>query len=112
MSNPEVIEADVTIQQHPNDEGDDEVLEMKDLAPTVKIWNESEKSDKVNRRQSLLERMRSSKSKSNESSSEEEEKSLADEEDDIKPLPEELKRKRKKAAEIMKRPSFQKQTSR
>ena len=112
MSNPEVIEADVTIQQHPNDEGDDEVLEMKDLAPTVKIWNESEKSDKINRRQSLLERMRSSKSKSNESSSEEEEKSVADEEDDIKPLPEELKRKRKKAAEIMKRPSFQKQTSR
>ena len=112
MSNPEVIEADVTIQQHPNDEGDDEVLEMKDLAPTVKIWNESEKSDKINRRQSLLERMRSSKSKSNESSSEEEEKSVADEEDDIKPLPDELKRKRKKAAEIMKRPSFQKQTSR
>ena len=112
MSNPEVIEADVTVEEHPNDEGDDQVLEMKEMAPSVKIWNESEKSDKINRRQSLLERMRSSKSKSNDSTSEEEEKSVADEEDDIKPLPEELKRKRKKAAEIMKRPSFQKQTSR
>ena len=80
------------------------------MAATSKTWHESEKTEKVNRRQSLLERMRSSKSKSNESTSEEEEE--PDEEDDIKPLPEDAKRKRKKAAEVMKRPSFQKQTSR
>ena len=101
--------ANVTIE-NPNDEEGDDVMEMKNMAATSKTWNESEKTEKVNRRQSLLERMRSSKSKSNESTSEEEEE--PDEEDDIKPLPEDAKRKRKKAAEVMKRPSFQKQTSR
>ena len=109
MSKPEAIEANVTIE-NPNDEEGDDVMEMKNMAATSKTWNESEKTEKVNRRQSLLERMRSSKSKSNESTSEEEEE--PDEEDDIKPLPEDAKRKRKKAAEVMKRPSFQKQTSR
>ena len=44
--------------------------------------------------------------------SSEEEDEEPDEEDVIKPLPEDAKRKRKKAAEVMKRPSFQKQTSR
>ena len=48
----------------------------------------------------------------NEQSSSEEEEEEPDEEDVIKPLPEDAKRKRKKAAEVMKRPSFQKQTSR
>ena len=110
MSKPEAIEANVTIENPEEEEGDD-VMEMKNMPTTSKTWNESEKSEKVNRRQSLLERMRSSKSKSNESTSEEEPEE-PDEEDDIKPLPEDAKRKRKKAAEVMKRPSFQKQTSR
>ena len=71
MSNPEAIETKVTIENPDIGEEADDVMEMKAISgsglvqpPTIKTWDESEKSDKVSRRQSLLERMRSSKSKS------------------------------------------------
>ncbi len=102
--NPEAIEAEVTIRNDDGSEAEDDVNEMEPVQ--AKTWTESEKAS---RRQSLLERMRSSKSKSNDSTSEEDEN---EDEDDIKPLEDDLQRKRKKAAEVMKRPSFQKQTSR
>ena len=102
MSQPQAIETEVTIKnQDEIPESEDEVGEMPKAIENV--------SDKGSRRQSILERMRSSKSKSKESSSDDDDE---EEEDDFKPLDDEVQRKRKKAAEVIKRPSFQKQTSR
>ena len=120
--NPEMIEASVTIENPPSDT---ENSQNEAGGSVTRTWEETEKP-KVNKRQSLLQRMRSSRSKEKEenSSSDEEEEPSFDEnepemndnapemEDDIKPLEDSKKRKRKKAAEVVKKPSFQKQTSR
>lgn len=100
----QAIEAEVTVLNE-DEEENSEVIEM-----ASKTWSESEKKPSAgSRRQSLLERMRSSKSKSKESTSEED---TEEEKDELKSLEDEGQRKRKKAGEVMKRPSFQKQTSR
>ena len=133
--NPEAIEAIVSIKnQSDDDENDDnaggdkdESLELQDLSSKPKVWTESEKP----KRPSLLERMRSSRSKSKdvESSEDIDEDDDEDEdfeeendddvvnqekdenEDEIRPLGEDKKRKYGKSS-LPKRPSFQKQTSR
>ena len=129
--NPEAIEAVVSIKNQSDDEtnddgGDkDESLELQDLSSKPKVWTESEKP----KRPSLLERMRSSRSKSKDVESsedidEDDEEDIDEEnddddvdqekdedEDEIRPLGEDKKRKYGKSS-LPKRPSFQKQTSR
>lgn len=111
MSNP--IEASVTIDQH-QDEDEDEILELQDIP------KRDREPGMRSSRPSLLERMRSSKSKSDTSEEEDEEDDEEEEleeevdvsdEDDIKPL-EERKRKQGTKAVSTHRPSFHKQTSR
>ena len=127
--NPDAIEAIVSIKNQSDDDGDgrnqDENLELQDMSNSKpKVWTESEKP----KRPSLLERMRSSRSKSRDESSEdiedndeEEDEDSEDEKeeddvkeedaDEIRPLGEDKKRKIGKSS-LPKRPSFQKQTSR
>ena len=110
MSHEAAIDVDVVIKNE----------DIMEAASTSKTWSETETKAAGSKRQSFLERMRSSKSKSKESSSEAEE-DLDEESDpeDIKPAADQeesiTNRKRKKGAEMMqlkKPPSFQKQTSR
>ena len=133
--NPEAIEAIVSIKNQSDEDNDDnggggdkdESLELQDMSSKPKVWTESEKP----KRPSLLERMRSSRSKSKDVESsedidedDEEDEDVEEEnnyddvnqekdenEDEIRPLGEDKKRKYGKSS-LPKRPSFQKQTSR
>ena len=114
------IEASVTIDNNPDhedqgsaitdvpEEKEDDVLPLQSEGETKK-----EPPIRSTNRPSILERMRSSKSKSENTSSSEEEvgddSEDDDEEDEIKPLEE---RKRKQGTEQGGRPTFHKQTSR